>query len=318
MKFRSLLQALFGGSDENVNSAEASRPPIWEDDISLNHDSHEPFQNIAAPSAIPVADFRSRWCWRPRFDEEIDFESVLTRDQYPMPSAADREGYNVGADVDYFLTGLQDYLELLGAATRYGVNIESYFDFGCASGRVLRHFACQSEVANIWGADINGRHIKWIDEHLPKTIKAIHTSALPYFPLADNSITLLSAFSVFTHIDTFESAWLAEIHRVLGPGGLCYLTIHNEDTWESLGNGQQEGLHARLASYVSDIDDRLAHGLPEGRSCFRYTDIGPYRALSFHSNSYIHSSWGRFFEILEIRSFSHGRHQAVVIGRKRA
>jgi hypothetical protein len=61
----------------------------------------------------------------------------------------------------------------------------------------------------------------------------------------------------------------------------------------------------------------LKHNIPQERKCFRYTDVGPYRALVVHSNSYLQKTWGRFFDILEIRGTYHGYMQSVLIGRKK-
>lgn len=293
------------------------RTEIWENDISLNHDSTEPFMNVGLPNQIDEYIYRERWCWRDRFDDVGKFSETLKLDSYPMPCAKDRENYNIGADTDYFLNGLEDFYNLQEMTNTHSLKVNSYLDFGCASGRVLRHFACQSNIENLWGTDINGRHIKWVNEHLPKNIRAIHTSTIPHIPIADNSIDLVSAFSVFTHIDTFETAWLAELHRILTPNGLCYLTIHDENTWETIrSSDEKKFLYAKLEKCVDNIDELVAKELADGRSCFRHTDFGPYRALCFHSQSYIHSMWGRFFEIVDIKPMSHGRNQAVVITRK--
>jgi len=88
---------------------------------------------------------------------------LIAKDTYPVPCAKDREGYLPGYDGQYWLSGLEDYLKIEQVAKRYGVNPRSVFDFGCASGRVIRHFAAQSDVPEIWGSDINRRHIRWMN-----------------------------------------------------------------------------------------------------------------------------------------------------------
>ena len=54
----------------------------------------------------------------------------------------------------------------------------------------------------------------------------------------------------------FELAWLAELRRVLVPGGFAYLTIHSEHTWRiydprvadlEVAYGEQ-GVHSGLQS----------------------------------------------------------------------
>lgn len=294
------------------------RMPTWEEDISLNHDSHEPFKNLPPPTEIPIKEFRTGNVLPIELLKGQPLEEFISRDTYPMPIAKDREGYNPKSSARFFITGLADYLKIIATAKKYKVEIESYLDFGCASGRVLRHFCAQSDIPNLWGSDINGRHIRWLNEFLPPRLKVIHNSCIPQIPIADNSMDVVSAFSVFTHIDTFETAWLAELYRVLKPGGLCYLTVHNDDTWKLLQEGGDDNrLLKKFRMVDPNFDELLKHDIPVERKCFRHTDLGPYRALVTHSNAYLHKTWGRFFEILEIRGKAHGYIQTVVVGRKK-
>lgn len=311
------IKNYFRKKSQNAHLA-PQRPLRWEEEIALHHDSSAPFDTVARPADIDLAEYQSSYMWKKLGLDDEQFLRYRDADAHPMPSTEDREGYNRGADRDYFINGLSDYLMLQQASDQYALKAQSYLDFGCASGRVLRHFAAHSDIEELWGADINGRHIKFIQQYLPAHIKAMHTSAIPYLPIADGSIDLLSAFSVFTHIDTFESAWLAEIYRVMSDDALCYLTIHNDDTWQNMWQeGERKFLYAHLERATQNIDELAGKSIPAGRTSFRHTEIGPYRALTFHSNDYIEQNWGRFFEILEIRPFAHGRNQAVVIAKKK-
>ncbi len=295
------------------------RMPTWEEDISLNHDTCDPFENFPPPCEIPIEEFRLGDVLPEELLGGIPLADYVARDTYPIPSADDREGYNRNFNARFFVTGLADFLKIRATAKKYDVDLQSFFDFGCASGRVLRHFCAQSQIPNLWGSDINGRHIRWLNDYLPQRLKVIHNNCIPQIPIADNSIDVVSAFSVFTHIDTFETAWLAELYRVLKPGGLCYLTVHNEDTWKLLQEADENnGLLKRFQNVDPNFDELLKHEIPVERKCFRYTKLGPYRALVVHSNAYLHKTWGRFFEILEIQGKAHGYMQSVLIGRKKA
>ena len=99
---------------------------------------------------------------------------------------------------------------------------------------------------------------------------------------------------------------------------MVYLTVHNDATWRYLQKAnanQSEGyLLNRLLQVEPAMREMLAHDLPAGRTIFRYTDVGPYRALAFHSDAYLKKTWGRFFEIAETEQMGHGICQSVFVG----
>lgn len=297
------------------------RSASWEEDISRSHDSPASFENLIPPNQMHPGAFDVPSRISDSLLGRRTLSEYVARDGFPIPHTNDREGYQANHDARYFLNGLVDYLRIRRTVKNCGVPIDSYLDFGCASGRVLRHFCAQSDVRDLWGCDINGRHIKWLNDFLPPRLKIIHNHCLPSLPIASRSMDVISAFSVFTHIDVFETAWLAEIHRILKPGGLVYLTVHNDATWEQLQTINASGTDDHLLNRLCDINPHtrrwLAKPLPEGRTDFRHTDVGPYRALVFHSNDYLVRTWGRFFQVVEIQPQSHGRYQAVFVGKKK-
>ena len=293
------------------------RMPTWEEDISLNHHSVEPFENLPAPNQMPREAFNIVSQLTEELLEGVALDQYIANDTYPIPSPQDREGYNANFNASFFLNGLADYLKIHAAVKRHGIAMRSYFDFGCASGRVLRHFCAQSQLQELWGSDINGRHIRWLNEHLPSNLKIIHNHCLPNLQMADCSVDVISAFSVFTHIDIFETAWLAELYRILKPGGMVYLTVQNDDSWRVIQNADaSDAILQRLHKFSDQTPELLLEDLPHGRTDFRYTNVGPYRALVYHSNSYLYQTWGRFFEIAEIMPLAHGKYQSVLIGIK--
>jgi SAM-dependent methyltransferase len=93
-------------------------------------------------------------------------------------------------------------------------------DFGCGAGRTLRHFLREAEAGTeVWGADIDGPSIDWLTGHLCPPLRAVRCDPDPPLPFADHSFDLVWALSVFTHL-VDPMRWLAELHRVLAPGGL--------------------------------------------------------------------------------------------------
>jgi len=107
----------------------------------------------------------------------------------------------------------------MDCAKRLGVDVRSYLDFGCATGRVIRHFGAAEPQIKTYGCDINRMHVDWCAKYLPENITVFQNHSIPTLSLPDNSIDMVSAFSVFTHIEAFETSWLMELRRILRPGG---------------------------------------------------------------------------------------------------
>jgi len=303
------------------NRLRDSRPVAWEEDISRNTLDTEPFENRSAPATLDASEFSN-----PKRDAVLELlldgrvlSDLIAKDTYPVPCAEDREGYLPGYDGQYWLSGLEDYLKIEQVAKRYGVTPRSVFDFGCASGRVIRHFAAQSDVPEIWGSDINRRHIRWLYEFMPHTIKPIFNHCIPALPIRDNSVDIISAFSVFTHIDTFETSWLAELRRILSDDGIAYITVHNEDTWAAIRESIDDKSN-RLVQSIIKIDpsfrETLMGDMPDTKSVYRFTQSGPYRAQVFHSNNFLKQVWGRFFTIEEILPLHHARQTVLILRNK--
>jgi ubiquinone/menaquinone biosynthesis C-methylase UbiE len=127
---------------------------------------------------------------------------------------------------------------------------------------------------------------------------------LPQLPLESNSQKLVYAFSVFTHIDDFELAWLAELRRVLMPGGIGYLTIHSERTWQNMSPEWPlwKGL-MRHKDHIPDYEvtaELFKEPMPLPKTVFYWTTGQTYNTQVFHSDDYIRSAWGRFLTIKEI------------------
>jgi SAM-dependent methyltransferase len=258
----------------------------------------------------PVKHYLDQRAYTPIDDLEIgaDVSGFIARDNYPLPRTEDREGYHRGDHYDWWLSGLRDYLRVKQIMARHGLGFASsdnIFELGCASGRVLRHFACQEENLNVWGADINLRHVEWVRKFLPKKIRIFQNTTLPHLPLEDNSQKVVSAFSVFTHIDDFELAWLAELRRILVPGGLAFLTIHSEHMWRTMTPDWPvwKALMARKECVQGDykISEDLFKGqMPAPKTVFWWGPAPNYSSHVFHSDEYIYNAWGRFFLVKEI------------------
>ncbi|QEG23806.1 class I SAM-dependent methyltransferase [Mariniblastus fucicola] len=246
-------------------------------------------------------------------------------DPWPLPKPVDREGYATEENSDrYWVSGLADWQNVSSAMDRYLQNPGKLrlLDFGCASGRFLRHaLAHAGEHANLWGSDLAPANANWIKRHLPAAIRCEVNSTEPKLSFEDGSFDVVTAFSVFTHIDEHEIDWLLELGRTVRPGGILYLTIHNDATWKKVADRTATLKQFENQNRFDDnqqIDaEALAGPLPEERMVFRKNEGDVYYCNVWHSDAYIHREWGQHFEILQIADNAHGNFQTPVIMRKR-
>ena len=157
-------------------------------------------------------------------------------------------------------------------------------DFGCGAGRTLRHLL--DTGAELHGCDVHGPSVAWLAEHLSPPVHAQRNADRPPLPYADGSFDLVYALSVFTHLaDTWEE-WLAELRRVLAPGGVLVATFLNERSWdlfEATGPWDEAG----TGMIVTKRDNPWDLG-------------GPFVYLS---EAWVREHWGRHFQILHLERF---------------
>jgi SAM-dependent methyltransferase len=253
---------------------------------------------------------------------EQEIEACVRRDIFQLPATVDRENYHGDRHFDWWLSGLIDFYKIKKKLKESGAQLscgDAILDLGCASGRVLRHFAVQGNDLDCWGADINLRNVEWARLFLPKNIKVFHNTILPQLPIEDNSLALVTAFSVFTHIDDMEFAWLAEIRRILKPGGVFYVTIHSQGTWGSMK--ADVPVYDALIAMSDSIQDYdvteafLSSPMPNEKTVLSWNTADSYNSNVFHHTDYIEREWGRLFDVVEIIPRFSG-YQDVVLLRK--
>jgi SAM-dependent methyltransferase len=178
-------------------------------------------------------------------------------------------------------------------------------DFGCGAGRVLRHFLAEDgPAAEYWGCDVDRDCVGWLQENLSPPLHAFANGELPPLEQPDGSFDLVYCVSVFTHLSRSWSAWLAELHRVLKPGGLLVATFLGEGrSLDIAGEDWDEGRVGMMTLFP-------------GQS---WQLGGP---MVFHSPWWIREHWGRLFDVVSLqpRGFAAsepgGDHGLAVLRRK--
>jgi SAM-dependent methyltransferase len=176
-------------------------------------------------------------------------------------------------------------------------------DFGAGAGRGLRHFHDLVPHNEFWGCDIHDESIDWLNEHLAPMRGAVCGHA-PGLALEDESVDLIWATSVFTHLTDHWSGWLVELHRMLAPGGILIATFLGEAMSEAIANEPWD--EARVGMHVTAYDESF--------------DVGGPNVLM--SPWWIAARWGRAFDILRIEPSGFmgapGNGHGVVVARKRS
>lgn len=242
-------------------------------------------------------------------------DAYLKNDFYPLPLTEDREGYYGDVHYDYWLSGIEDYNKIINAALENNVNVNTetkILDFGCASGRVLRHFANQSNTES-WGCDLNENHVIWCNKYLSKNTRVFQCTSLPHLQIEDSFFNIVFCLSVFSHIDTFETSWLCEMRRILNHNGILYVTIHDESAWENMP--REWGVGLALINHPDFQGKWLKEGFPGEKFVSRWAAGKSYSANVFYKIEYIKKTWSKFFNIVKIIPMGHN-YQTVLILRK--
>jgi SAM-dependent methyltransferase len=114
---------------------------------------------------------------------------------------------------------------LLGVGVEMST-VHSSLDLGCSSGRVVRSLAAAYPEIKWYGCDPNGPAIQWASANLPAVEFFINDDSPP-LPLADNSLDLVYAISIWSHFaPALGLRWFDEVHRLIAPGGHLVCTAH--------------------------------------------------------------------------------------------
>lgn len=110
-------------------------------------------------------------------------------------------------------------------------------------GRVIRHLRGMTQ-AQLFGSDQSAKLVDWCESNLPFATFTINRLEPPLdFP--DDKFDFVYALSVFTHLPAaLQDAWMAELHRVLIPGGHLLLSTHGRYQLSALSEEEKKNFDA--------------------------------------------------------------------------
>jgi SAM-dependent methyltransferase len=133
-------------------------------------------------------------------------------------------------------------------------------DFGCGAGRALRSFTDLVPHNTFWGCDPDGASIACLNEQLAP-MRGLVCGRAPGLPLADGSLDLVWATSVFSDLTDHWSGWLDELERLLAPGAILIAACLGEEQRRALADLPWAA--ARAGTTVTAHDESFDVGSPQ-------------------------------------------------------
>ncbi|MEO5958084.1 MAG: methyltransferase domain-containing protein [Opitutaceae bacterium] len=197
-------------------------------------------------------------------------------------------------------------MQVAGAFRDAGRPLEkagAILDFGCGCGRVLwglQHLPVHGEV---WGSDLDTEAIAWNRTHLGHLARFQANAALPPARFRDGQFDAIYAISVFTHLpEEMQFAWLAELRRLLRPGGIFLASLHGAHYWRHGHPDVKAAVEARGFDYRTGA---ITDGLPD------------FYMVAYHSENYVRTRWSHFFDLIAFKEkYIAGLHDAAVMRRR--
>ena len=196
-------------------------------------------------------------------------------------------GEGKGDISSYFAAGQRCGVSIGQMLKTQGLDIDDFeavLDFGCGCARVLRRFRGLKK-AKLYGTDINREQIEWCRKNIPFAKFEVNQ---PYPPLSfeDGKFDFIYAFSVFTHLpEPVQFLWMAELLRVLKPGGYLLITTHGEKYAALLDQKEREKFESSELVVLNeeDFQDPLTYG----------------RCSAYHPEVYVREKLAKALEVVD-------------------
>lgn len=248
-----------------------------------------------------------------------------TGDDRPLPPGRIRARSGAAAITTWVGTGdasARQFAEGLERAGQSFAEVGAVLDFGCGAGRILSHLVPATESTAFSACDVDEAAVKWAAAHLPRVAFEVN-AAMPPMPFADQTFDVVYSNSIFTHLDErVQDAWLADIHRVLRPGGVALLTTHGPYAYGEYHSG-------RIVTNTKDCTARLmTHGALEAEGFVHepyvvtrlnardFPGVDDTFGVAFHSPAYVREHWKPWFEVVEVMPRQMLDLQDLVVGRR--
>ncbi len=275
------------------------------------------------------SDLRSRFpsADSPEYRRFVDTEAIIyirELQEVGVPFPPWQEMVTVGGETDLrvFLNVGHDCYTLvrdgIPADLRYPINV---LDFGVGCGRTMRFFFRDADRFKCHGCDVDHKAIEYLTRSVP-FIEARVNQNRPPLPYEPSRFQLVYSISVFTHLN-LESfrAWLQEMHRVLGDGGILQVTLHGDWAFSQV---DREPERRRMIGIVEDEFSRQAAGYRESGFAWMRQPLGSADidaaqfGINFVNREVLEKLIAPHFELVRYQQAAISNWQDFVILRKRS
>lgn len=272
---------------------------------------------------MPIDD----WIW---LNEKGIFEkSDLLRYASPFPPVELMQNVSgLVSERDFASHGVHFFSALAEASPRDICEYKNVLDFGCGCGRLARMF--KGHAHNVFGCDIDRRHIEWINHNLT-FMKASVTAVHPPTPYHDSTFDMIVSISVFTHLnEESQNEFLSELYRISSPHAYLFLTVHGET---ALKRALREDTIREMLAVDSQLFEEAqekfwlgkhAFILQQGHLTVSGTEKGEQKngeiinerfeyGITFIPEEYIRGRWSEWFKICDYRKGALHSFQDIVV-----
>lgn len=260
--------------------------------------------------ALSESNDKTDVIYRAFAEGSIRSESLRSKlHNHPFPDI-NKLGIYSDSDLIYHLGGgLANAIQISSKAAAHKCPFNKacgVLDFGCGTSRILRYMVELLPGPDYYASEVFFENINWGKQAFPE-VRYLHQDNFPPLDVKDCSFDIIYAYSIFTHFEEeLHKKWLAELHRLLKPGGVLILTVHGETI---LGRCEKEE-NIRIAmsfggQNYEDIKNRFhAHGYVFYK-CYDSQQLGKggldadIFGISFISRKYIENNWTRKFKLRE-------------------
>lgn len=141
-------------------------------------------------------------------------------------------------------------------------------DFGCGWGRITRMWLRKIPGENIVGVDPMEEMIALCKETIPNVHFLLTQPAPPISELVGQTFDLVTAYSVFSHLnEEYLNLWFNEFARLVKPGGMMFITTRSRKFIDHL-------LQKRENNEFAEYEQALKNNFPDLESAYRDYDQG--------------------------------------------